>query len=147
MKCPYKGKRISEGLYQCGKLSDACGFTCTVPEGLCQAHIKAGGWDVPVEEVAALRESLKRLLRGRIISGACPRYQGPNPVDLADASRKLKVLAAPDELEEVFAKAVEKWASIPENQDGHTVETVERDADTLAREWKIDVPQVVEKLD
>ena len=121
------------------------------PEAHCRRACKhnparnTGGPDVPLEDVPALREVMRLVLKGRVLSGDSPRYQDVNPVDLTDAAAKLKARFSHEELEELWLQAAQKWTMLGEEDGGHPIETVEAKLRELAR--ALGVEEQVERLE
>jgi len=140
-QCPY-GVSLSEGFMTCEKFREATGFVCTVPLAVCKLHVRAGGPDVPLQDVPKLDRLITVLLRGRLVAGDAPEFQGPNPMDLRKVARKLKARLAPQERRLIWRRAVRYWASVPESPEagrgGHPAEVIEQKARELASEWEID---------
>ena len=74
-------------------------------------------------------ESLyKQSLKGRLIGGDCPRYQGPNPVDLGVAFTKYRTSTNDSEAENLLSEMLDRQLGKAEvNIDGVHPESVVRD--------------------
>ena len=133
-ECLY-GTRLSEGgrAIRCQKLSEAVGFIVSICDGHCLAHQKAGGPEVPVEDVPRLAEVIKGVLQARLIAGDGPEYQGPNPVDIRDASIRLNWLLSDEERVRLLHDICDSWLV-----GGHPVELMEEKLLVVARVWDLE---------
>ena len=131
--CP-DARKVTAIHVTCEKFCAAAGFTCSVLHNACDVHEKAGGPDVPIDDVPALRARLTGLLKARIIGGDSPAYQGANPVMLDDAFAKFAARATKQEQGEVLIGALERWREIGVDKEGHQPEVIERKIQKMAKD-------------
>ncbi len=129
--CPY-GTRLSEEgpVIRCQKLSEAVGFIVSICDPHCLAHQKAGGPDVPVEDVPRLATVIRGSLVARLISGDAPEYQDVNPIDIHLAAEQLKKLLSLSEQRQLLHDIADSWSV-----GGHTAEVVEQKLVLVAGTW------------
>jgi len=146
-ECPY-GTVRDEAHMACAKLQQVTGLGAAMLLDACQAHLDAGGWDVPVEQVPVLAARITAHLTTRIIGGDAPEFQTSIPVVLEQIAAKLKDRLTPEERVEVWAKAVDYWDAMPEEPEehrgGHPTHVVKEKALRLAKLWDIDLEKEID---
>lgn len=149
IQCPY-GTARCECHMKCEKFREVVGFGCSIALAGCQAHIDAGGFDVPLEDVPALAARITGHLTSRVIGGDCPEFQGSMPIVLEDIAAKLKDRLSPEQRAKVWLKAVDYWQGMPEKPEGegggHPSHVVKEKALLLAELWDLDLEQEIESV-
>ena len=139
---------------RCHILMVATGFIVSCGVGNCRLCIKNEEWNqqgapqlkprakpvMPTEQDAmAIIRASKHFsglylssLKGRLIAGDCPRYQGPNPVDIFQTFEKLLQFAGETTARETLGLMFEKQSRIPESDGGHPADVLAVKLEALA---------------
>lgn len=131
---------------KCMILTVACGFIVSIGETICAYCINGQTWndaDVPqlnpdaeartpsesdvmklVAASAFFASLYKQSLSARLIGGDCPRYQGPNPVNMSAAFTKYRTAKGDAETKDLLVEMFEKQSRIPESDGGDPPEVL-----------------------
>ena len=131
IECPNAQKQ-NESFVLCGKLTEACGFRASFQRRFCEACLKAGRHEEPVETSPLWAAEYRGALEGRLIAGDAPLYQEPNPIDLGAAFAKFKALSEKAAQRGLLKRMFRRQAAVPQAQGGHPPEVIAQKIEALA---------------
>jgi len=135
MNCQHAGKIVETKdckIVVCKLLSEASGFKRACSEKFCQHCMESGANDQGISH-PGLNQVFVGGLRARLLSGDCPRYQTPNPIDLSDVFATYREAAGDDAARALLPMMLRRQGAIAEDQGGHPPNVVARKLLDLAK--------------